>query len=109
MIYSFEYINANWDKKEIEKFKNISENDTTPRNYHFGIGMHLRNNLLRHNAKSNLIVEFFNNMGIENYDYMDGIILTSYHRYINRTDIKLKEQINVIKQSLKPTVRRIIR
>jgi hypothetical protein len=104
LIYSFEYINANWDKKEIEIFKNITENDTTPRNYHFGIGMHLRNNLLRHNAKSDSIVKFFNNLEIEHYDYMSGIILTSYHRYINKTDIKLKEQVNGIIQSLKPTV-----
>lgn len=102
--YSFEYINTIWDEKEIEVFKNISENDTTPRNYHFGIGLHLRNNLLRHNAESESIVRFFNNLGVEHYDYMSGIILTSYHRYLNKTDIKLKEQVDGIIQSEKPTI-----
>ncbi len=104
LSYSFEYLNKNWDKKEIELFKNISENDTTPRNYHFGIGMHIRNNLLRHNIKSDSIVVFFNNLGIGHYDYMSGIILTSYHRYLNKTDIRLKEQVNGIIEHLKPTV-----
>jgi hypothetical protein len=57
--FSFEYLNKNWDAKEIETFKNISENDsTTPRNYHFGIGMHLRNNLLRHNEQSENLTKF---------------------------------------------------
>ena len=104
LIYSFEYLNDNWNKEEINKFRNISENDTTPRNYHFGIGMHIRNNLLRHNKKSDSIVKFFNDLKIEHYDYMSGIILTSYHRYLNKTDIKLMEQVNGIIESLKPTV-----
>ena len=102
-MYSFDYISDNWDKKEIEIFRNVSENDTTPRDYHFGIGMHLRNNLLRHNKKSDSIVKFFNDLDISHYDYMSGIILTSYHRYINKKDIKLKEQVNGITEMLKPT------
>ncbi|WP_378172646.1 DUF6794 domain-containing protein [Aquimarina sp. SS2-1] len=104
LIYSFEYLNDNWDKNEINEFKKISENDTTPRNYHFGIGMQIRNNLLRHNEKSDSIVKFFNDLKIEHYDYMSGIILTSYHRYLNKTDIKLMDQVNGIIESLKPTV-----
>ncbi|GAA0728501.1 hypothetical protein GCM10009430_37730 [Aquimarina litoralis] len=104
LIYSFEYLNDNWNKEEINKFKNISENDTTPRNYHFGIGMHIRNNLLRHNEKSDSIVKFFNDLKIEHYDYMSSIILTSYNRYLNNTDIKLMDQVNGILESLKPTV-----
>ncbi len=104
LSYSFEYLDKNWNKKEIELFKNITENDTTPRDYHFGIGMHIRNNLLRHNTKSDSIVAFFNDLGIGHYDYMSGIILISYHRYLNKTDIRLKEQVNGIIEMLKPTV-----
>lgn len=102
-MYSFEYINENWDKNEIGIFKNISENDTTPRDYHFGIGLHLRNNLLRHNRESDSIVKFFNDLDISHYDYMSGIILTSYHRYLNEENIKLKEQVDGIIKMLKPT------
>ena len=104
LIYSFEYLNENWDKKEINKFRSISENDTTPRDYHFGIGMHIRNNLLRHNPKSDSIVKFFNDLEISHFDYMSGIILTSYHRHLNEKDINLKEQVNGIIEMLKPTV-----
>ncbi|WP_299715423.1 DUF6794 domain-containing protein [uncultured Tenacibaculum sp.] len=102
--YSFNYLNNNWDKKEIERFKNINENDPAPRNYHFRIGMLIRNNLLRHNAKSDSIVLFFNDLGINHYDYMSGIILTSYHRYLNKSDIRLKEQVNKILDLLKTTI-----
>ncbi len=102
--YSFEYLNEHWDSEEIEKFKNIKENDTTPSDYHFGVGMHIRNNLLRHNKRSDSIVKFFNSIGIKHYDYMSGIILTSYHRHLNKTDIDLNGQVNEIVAFLKPTV-----
>lgn len=102
---SFEYLNKNWDSKEIEIFKNISEKDTTtPRNYHFGIGMYLRNNLLRHNEKSEKITKFFDSLGIHHYDDMSSIILTSYHRYLNNEDIQLQSQVDKYVEYWKPII-----
>ncbi|CAL2094438.1 DUF6794 domain-containing protein [Tenacibaculum sp. 190524A05c] len=103
--YSFEYLDKNWEKKEIEIFKNITENDsTTPRKYHFGIGMHLRNNLLRHNEQSKNLTNFFNSIGIRHYDDMSSIILTSYHRYLNNQDIELQSQVDKYVEYWKPII-----
>ena len=103
--FSFEYLNKNWDSKEIEIFKNISEKDTTtPRNYHFGIGMYLRNNLLRHNEKSEELTKFFDSIGIHHYDDMSSIILTSYHRYLNNENIELQSQVDKYVESWKPII-----
>ncbi|WP_298425742.1 DUF6794 domain-containing protein [uncultured Kordia sp.] len=99
---SFEYLDQNWNATAIETFKNISENDTTPRNYHFGIGMHLRNNLLRHHEESKNITKFFDSLGIQHYDDMSSIILTSYYRNLNQKNIKLKEQVTSYKAYWKP-------
>ncbi|MAQ41381.1 DUF6794 domain-containing protein [Mesonia oceanica] len=103
--FSFEYLDKNWDAKEIETFKNISENDsTTPRNYHFGIGMHLRNNLLRHNEQSENLTKFFDSIGIHHYDDMSSIILTSYHRYLNNQDIGLQAQVDKFVEYWRPII-----
>ncbi|WP_445457331.1 DUF6794 domain-containing protein [Flavobacterium sp. HNIBRBA15423] len=103
--FSFEYLNENWDSKEIDVFKNISENDsTTPRNYHFGIGMYLRNNLLRHHEKSENLTKFFDSIGIHHYDEMSSIILTSYHRYLNNQDIELQSQVDKYEEYWKPII-----
>lgn len=102
---SFEYLNENWDSEEIEIFKNISENDsTTPRNYHFGIGMNLRNNLLRHNEQSENLTKFFDSIGIHHYDDMSSIILTSYHRYLNKENIELQSQVDKYVEYWKPII-----
>ena len=36
---------------------------------------------------------YFSQMKVPHPDYMVGIILTSYHRYLNKKDLKLKEQV----------------
>jgi len=103
--FSFEYLNENWDSKEIEIFKNISENDsTTPRNYHFGIGMYLRNNLLRDHEKSENLTTFFDSIGIHHYDDMSSIILTSYHRNLNKENIELQSQVDKYVEYWKPII-----
>lgn len=90
--YCFEYLDENWDPKEIEIFKNITEKDSTPRNYHFGIGLHLRNYLIKNHKYSDTLQDFFDRNGIFHYDDMSGIILHSYHKYLNNEDLELQEQ-----------------
>ena len=36
---------------------------------------------------------YFNKMGVPHPDYMVGIIITSYHRHLNKRDLKVKEQL----------------
>jgi len=100
--FSFEHLNKNWDSKEIEIFKNYSENDTIFRDYHFGIGLYLRNNLLRHHDESDNLTKFFDSIGIYHYDDMSSIILTSYQRYLNNQNIELESQVNKFKEYWKP-------
>ncbi|SEL53318.1 hypothetical protein SAMN04487910_2741 [Aquimarina amphilecti] len=102
--YAFEYLNEILTAEDIETFKNIKENDTTPNNLHFGIGLHLRNNLLRHHSKSDSIVAYFNSLGITHYDYMSGLILYSYHQHLNGEKVYIQDKVNEIIESEKPYV-----
>ncbi len=102
--YSFEYLNEVWSEEDIEAFKNIKENDTTPNNLHFGIGLHLRNNLLRHHSKSDSIVSYFNSLGITHYDYMSGLILYSYHQYLNDEKVYIQDKVDEIIKGEKPYI-----
>lgn len=90
--YCFEYLNEHWDPQEIEIFKNMSKEDTTPKNYHFGMGRHLRNNLIRNHVYSETLQAYFNRNGIFHQDDMSGIILSSYHKYLNKKDLELEKQ-----------------
>ncbi|MBT2163640.1 DUF6794 domain-containing protein [Zobellia barbeyronii] len=102
LSYSFEYLNQVWSPEDIEVFKNIKENDTTPNDLHFGIGLHLRNNLLRHHSKSDSIVAYFNSIGITHYDYMSGLILYSYHQNLNNENFYIQDKVNEILENEKP-------
>lgn len=86
----FVQINSFWADSVREKVKNREEEDFVV-NAHFGFGMWIRNNwgLWR---KSRL-AKYFNELGIFHPDDMSGIILTSYHRYLNDKPLLLEEQI----------------
>jgi len=77
------------DSTKVE-VKNMNEFDFVG-NYHFGFGMWMRNNwgLWR---GSRLYI-YFEKKGLHHPDDMSGCILTSYHRYLNNKNIKLRNQI----------------
>ena len=79
-------------------------NKPATKDYHFGVGLHLRNNLLRQHEKSEMVVKYFNDLGIENYDYMSGIILHSYHRYLNNQENDIQEKVDEILENEKPRI-----
>ncbi|MBP1644477.1 MAG: hypothetical protein H6Q16_52 [Bacteroidetes bacterium] len=60
-------------------------------NYHFGLGMWLRNNWQLWGGSR--LSYYFNDMGITEPDDMSSIILTSYQRNLKGEKIKLEEQI----------------
>ena len=94
--YSFEYLNKSWSSKEIEIFKRMPENDSILSNYDFGIVLQLRNDLFRPNEKSDLIVKFFRDLGINYNGYMSEIILRTYHRHLNNVELDFDDLVNNI-------------
>ena len=78
----------------IKKIERMTEDEFVG-NAHFGLGMWLRNNWQLWGGSR--LSYYFNDMGIYHPDDKSGIILTSYHRYLKGTDIKLEEQIKYYK------------
>jgi len=89
------YLDCLWSKSDKEGFKKISENEAVNR-LHWGTGMGIRNSWGLWKGDSR-IAKYFHDLGIYHPDDMSGIILTSFHRYLNKTDIKLDEQIKFYK------------
>lgn len=76
----FAKINSFWPDSTKSEVKKWTESDFTAKT-HFGLGMWMRNNWGLW-AGSRLSV-YFNKLGINHPDDMSGMILTSYHRYLN--------------------------
>lgn len=65
-------------------------------NFHFGLGMWLRNNWgLWAGSELNT---YFQERDIFHPDDMSSIIITSYYRYIHQKELKLDEQVDFFKQ-----------
>lgn len=60
--------------------------------FHMGLGLWLRNNWgLWSNSR---LAKWFKLQGLFHADDMSGVILVSYHRYLNQEPIKLSEQVS---------------
>lgn len=44
-------------------------------------------------SEGSRLSEYFRKMKVPHYDYMIGIIITSYHRHLHGKDLKIKEQV----------------
>jgi hypothetical protein len=75
-------------------FKQMTENEALSLT-HFGLGLWVRNNWGL--WKSSNLSKYFNELGLTHPDDMSGVILTSYHRKLNNTEIQLNEQIEYYK------------
>jgi hypothetical protein len=88
-------ITKNLLKPEIEEYKNTREDIAVAR-AHMGLGMWIRNNWgLR--TKDSDLARYFRGMGVFHPDDMSGIILTSFHRYLNNRPIELNKQVKYYK------------
>jgi hypothetical protein len=47
------------------------------------------------------LTAYFRKMGVPHPDYMIGIIITSYHRYLHKRDLKVKEQVAFFQEKWK--------
>jgi Fe2+ or Zn2+ uptake regulation protein len=76
-----------------EEFRKMSERDAVS-HYHFSLGLWIRNNWgLWGNSRLKI---YFKKIGVKNPDAMSGMILTSYHRFLNKKEIQIDEQIRTI-------------
>jgi hypothetical protein len=88
----FLQINNFWDDSTKLKVKLWAEEEFC-RKAHMGFGIWMRNNWQLWGGSR--LSKYFIDLGIYHPDDMSGIILVSYHRYLNGNDIKLEEQIKV--------------
>jgi len=86
----FEQLNLMLDPKQIKEIKTKSEEEFSVGS-HFGLGMWIRNNWGL--WQGSRLYHFFKVKGISHPDNISGIILTSYHRKLNGTEIQLEKQI----------------
>ncbi len=85
------YFDFSWTASSKTKFKQLTEAQMIAR-CHLGFGMWLRNSwgLWRGDTP---IYKYFDKLGISYPEDISSIILVSYHRYLNKRKIKLKQQI----------------
>lgn len=97
------YLNQMFDDTEKYGFMTLPEDVATSR-LHRGFGMWIRNNWgLWRNSK---LKHYFLDKGVGHPDDMSGIILTSYHRYLNKKPIDLEGQIKKYQDIYKGIVQR---
>lgn len=82
-------LNKILDKKKLDEIKELSEKQFIS-NSHFGLGLWIRNNWGL--WKESRLYVFFKTKGVFHPDDISGIILRSYHRYLNGKEIKLEKQ-----------------
>ena len=78
------------DSIKIEITK-MTESDYSSGNHLFGIGIWMRNNWQLWGGSR--LSKYFSQIGIYHPDDMSGIIMTSYHRYLNNEEILLDQQV----------------
>lgn len=85
----FDQLKKKLKPEDLAKMKSGTEEDMIQ--YHFGLGMWMRNNWgLR---KGGRLATWFNDKGIHHPDDMSGIILDSFWRHLNAKPIDLDKQI----------------
>jgi hypothetical protein len=85
------YLNCSWTDKNKEDFKSKDESDAVTE-LHMGTGLGIRNGWELWKAKNSLY-RFFKSKGIFHPDDISSIILTSFHRQLNKRQIDLENQI----------------
>lgn len=89
------YLDCKWSKSDKDTFRLKPENDATVE-LHFGTGMGIRNSWGLWKGDSG-IAKYFRDLGINHPDDMSSIILTSFHRFLNGSDIRIEEQVDYYK------------
>jgi len=86
----FVALNKISSKKDINTFKNKPEDDVTTQLHH-SVGRELRNQWGLWGGSK--LKTFLEELGLWHADDMSDVILTSYHRYLNKIDLGLDKQV----------------
>ncbi|NVK66208.1 MAG: hypothetical protein HWE22_16575 [Flavobacteriales bacterium] len=78
-------------KKELNDFRTTPEDELVK--YHRGLGMYVRNNLLRHHKHSEEIKAYFKDQGIIHLDDVSSLILRSFHRSLNNKGADVSDRV----------------
>jgi len=80
------------DSEDRDWFKSAEENDAIAQSHH-GLGEWIRNNWGLWKG-DNELHKYLLKLGLSHADDMSGVILTSYHRHLNKKELDLDAQIN---------------
>ncbi len=78
------------DAKKKKELKNMPE-DKLIAKYHFGLGMKIRNEWIRHDGLGIDLKSYFSKLGVKHIDNTSAIIIRCYYRYLNLKNINLNE------------------
>jgi hypothetical protein len=96
----FEILEGICKKEDIKEFKESEVEDTIGK-YHFSLGMFMRNTFELWGTKGTKALsplkKYFSKLGIWHADDMSGIIMTSWHRHLNKKPLKVLEQVRFYK------------
>lgn len=86
----FVQINSFWSDSAKIQAKSWEEREFAGK-VHLGFGTWMRNNWRLWGGSR--LSKYFNDLGIDHPEDMSGIILDSYHRHLNKKEIRLEEQV----------------
>lgn len=81
-----------------DTIRSMSEHDFAA-SQHFSLGLHMRNYWGLWKEKE--LYHFFDSLGVTHPENMSGLILVSYHRYLNSKEIGLNGQIKELNESIR--------
>jgi hypothetical protein len=90
-------LDCQWSKNDKEEFKIKKEKDAVT-NQHFGAGQNIRNSWGLWEKRKNPLIRYFKRKGIFHPDDISSIILTSFHRQLNKIEIDFDGQIKYFKE-----------
>lgn len=87
---AFRVLDELMDEDARKTFMAFSDEEVD-RKTHGSLGVWLENKWSM--SEGSRLSEYFRKMKVPHYDYMIGIIITSYHRHLHGKDLKVKEQV----------------
>ena len=89
---AFKHLDSNWNENSRLAFQKLDLKENAPVFYGLDIENELQEKLLNNHPSSKQLNFFFDSLGIHNLKDKSGLILNTYHNYLNNIDIKLNAQ-----------------
>ncbi|WP_296381290.1 DUF6794 domain-containing protein [Winogradskyella sp.] len=99
---AFDYLDNNWTTEDKLNFKSLESKEYTPVFYDYSIENQLQEQLLNSHPYADKLNSFFDSLGIVRVQNKSGLILNTYHNFINEKNIGLQKEVNSIKNYWQP-------